>query len=86
MKVFQASLIFVIEAIAYPRGALLRAGSKLYSQILYQDPILYSFYIRNILMFVTSQSVCGKPFQPTLMFVVKARSLPKSAAPERCLL
>jgi hypothetical protein len=40
MQVFQASLIFVIETIAYPRGALLRAGSKLYSQILYQDLML----------------------------------------------
>ncbi len=26
----------------------------------------------------------GKPFQPSLMFVGKARSLPKSRAPERC--
>jgi hypothetical protein len=27
--------------------------------------------------------VPGKPFQPSLIFVVKARSLPKSGAPER---
>ncbi len=28
--------------------------------------------------------VPGKPFQPSLMFVDKSRSLPSSAAPERC--
>jgi hypothetical protein len=27
----------------------------------------------------------GKPFQPSLLFVGKARSLPLSGAPERCL-
>jgi hypothetical protein len=26
----------------------------------------------------------GRPFQPSLVFVGKARSLPKSEAPERC--
>ncbi len=30
--------------------------------------------------------VPGKPFQPSLMFVGEARSLPKSRAPERALL
>jgi hypothetical protein len=29
--------------------------------------------------------VLGKPFQPSLMFVGEARSLPYSGAPERCL-
>jgi hypothetical protein len=28
--------------------------------------------------------LCGKPFQPSLMFVGEARSLPQSGAPENC--
>ncbi len=43
-----------------------------------------TFHVCNFLMFVISQSVCtGRPFQLSLMFVGKARSLGYSGAPER---
>ncbi len=44
-----------------------------------------TFYGRNLRMFVVSQGVAlGRPFQPSIMFADKARSLPKSVVPERC--
>ncbi len=48
---------------------------------------LYSktFYGRNLRIFLISKGVCpGKPFQPCLMFVGEARSLPQSGSPETC--
>ncbi len=42
-------------------------------------------YNRNLLIFVISQSVgLGRPIQPSLMFVGKAKSLTQSRAPKRC--
>ncbi len=44
-----------------------------------------TFFVRNLRIFVISQSVCTwQAFQPSLMFVGEARSLPQSGAPERC--
>ncbi len=44
-----------------------------------------TFQSHNLRIFVISQSfVLGKPFQPSLMFVGEARSLPQGGAPERC--
>ncbi len=40
-----------------------------------------TFYIRNLIIFVKSYSVCPwQAFQPSLMFVGKTRSLPQSGA------
>jgi hypothetical protein len=44
-----------------------------------------TFYGRNLIIFLTYISVFrGRPFQFSLIFVGKARSLPWSRAPERC--
>ncbi len=45
-----------------------------------------TFYGCNLRIFIISQTVCvsGKPFQPRLMFVGKARGLLQSGALERC--
>ncbi len=44
-----------------------------------------SFYVRNLRMFVISQSVPGKHYQLSLMFVGKAKSLIFGGAPKMCL-
>ncbi len=44
--------------------------------------MLQNFYNHNLQNFVISLSVPGKPFQPSLMFVGKARSLPYGGAME----
>jgi hypothetical protein len=49
----------------------------------YRGQSYKTFYGRNFRIFVISYCN-GKPFQPSLMFVGKARSLPQSGAPERC--
>ncbi len=42
-------------------------------------PVLYNFYGCNLQIFVISQSVSGKPFQLSLMFVGKAGEYPSEA-------
>ncbi len=58
--------------------------SHLGSDLLSRGQCCKTLYGHNLRIFVISQISPCKPFQLSLMFVSKARSLPQSGAPERC--
>ncbi len=76
--------MFMILPIANRRNRNLKKTkkSKLFSLLLkLWGPYSQHFFLRNLQMGKLYQ---GRPFQPSLMFVGKAKSLPKWGAPKIC--